>query len=417
MHRTTLGSVVALVAGGSLALTACGGEGDEDVVELRYAFWGSDTRVQANQQTIDEFNEEHPNVHIEIEYADWNNYWDQLNTQLAADDAPDIIAMDTPMLRQYAEQGSLLDLSEVDLSEIPEDLIDVGTVDGEYYGLAVGVSSYAVMANLTLFEEAGVELPDDTTWTWDDFTDTAREVSEELDGVYGVAGPTAPQLLQVWLRQNGHLFNDEAGELAFGVEQLQQYFEWVDGMRADGVFPEAEVIVEEQSAGQDQSLEATGQAAMAFTWTNLLRALSEASDEELELLRLPSPTGDVQDAQLWYNTGMVAATSQTDHPEEVVAYLDFLANSEEAALIQGITANTAVLGSIQDEMHPADASATEFVLEVEDELGEPEPAPATGFGDVATVLNRYQDELFFERISPEEAAEQAYAELEELIGG
>lgn len=404
---------------GVLALSACGGEagGDgEEQVELRYAFWGSDTRVQANEAMIEEFNEEHPHIQIDIEYADWDGYWDQLNTQIAADDAPDIIAMDAPYLRQYAEQGSLLDLSDVDLAEIPEELVDSGTVDGGYYGLAVGVNAVAVVANPRVFEEAGVDWPDDATWTWEDFEEAAQQISGSSEGVYGVSGPAEPQFFQAWLRQQGMFFNEEDGSLGFGAEDLQEYLEWVDGMRADGVFPPAEVIVEEQSVSQDQSLEATGGSGMAFAWTNLLRALTEAGGEELELLRLPSPTGSAEDAQQWYNTGMISASGQTEHPEEVVTFLDFLANSEESALIQGITANTAVLESVQEDLDPADAEATEFVLEVEDELGEPEPAPATGFGEAAAVLDRYQEEVFFERMSYEDAAEQAFTELEELIG-
>lgn len=408
---------------GAVALTSCGGGQGEggDEVTLRFAFWGSDTRVQNTEAIIEEFNEDHPEIQVEVEFSDWSGFWDQLNTQMAGGDAPDIFQMDAPYLREYGERGTLLDLSGVDLSEVPEDIVESGTIDGEYYGLASGVNAVAVVVNPRLFEEAGVELPDDTTWTWEDFADTAVELSGALDGVYGSSGPAEPQLIQAWLRQQGLFFNDDDGELGFSEEDLTEYFEWLEEMRAEGVFPPAEVMVEEESVSQDQSLEATGQAAMALTWTNLLGALTDAVGEELTLLRLPSPTGEVQDAAQWYNTGMVSASAATDHPEEVETFLDFFVNDERAALInmtdRGLSANTAIRDVLIEEMDEPNQEAAEFLTSIEDELGPPEPVPATGFGNVGELVMRYHQEIWFDAMSPEEAAAAAYPELEGELGG
>lgn len=404
----------------ALGLTACGagGDGDEEV-ELRFAFWGSDTRVQNTEAIIDAFNEDHPAIQVDIEYSDWDGFWDGLNTQIAANDAPDIFQMDAPYLREYGERGSLLDLSGVDLGHIPDDIVESGTIDGDYFGLASGVNAVAIVANTMLFEEAGVELPDDTAWTWEDWAEIAVDLGEGLDDAYGMAGPAEPQLFQAWLRQHEAFFNDDEGTLGFGEDHLAEYLGWLDELRADGVFPPAQVMVEEESVSQDQSLEAVGGAAMAFTWTNLLGALADAGDEELTLLRLPSPTGSAEDAQQWYNTGMVSASSGTEHPEEVTTFLDFFVNDERSALInmtdRGLSANTEIRPDLMEEMDEANREAAEFITQIEDELGEPEPVPATGFGNVADILARYQQEVFFERMSPEEAAAAAFPELEDVI--
>ncbi|WP_120004544.1 ABC transporter substrate-binding protein [Nesterenkonia muleiensis] len=419
-------AIISAAAAASLVLTACGGAGQQEAstqepVELRFAFWGSDTRVQNTQRIIDEFNTEHPDIDVEIEYSDWGGFWDQLNTQIAGGTPPDIFQMDAPYLREYGERGSLLDLSGVDLAHIPEEIVESGTIDGEYYGLASGVNAVAVVANPRLFDEAGVEMPDDTTWTWDDWAQTALEIAEELDGVYGSSGIQQPQLIQAWLRQQGLFFNDDQGQLGFGQEDLEEFFEWVDELHADGVIPPAAVMVEEESASQDQSLEATGQAAMAFTWTNLLGALTDAGGEDLTLLRLPSSTGTAEDAQQWYNTGMVAASSATEHPEEVTTFLDFFVNDERSALInmtdRGLSANTEIRGTLMEEMDEANQEAADFITTIESELGPPEPVPATGFGNVADIMGRYQQQILFEQLSPQDAAEAAYPELESEIGG
>lgn len=427
MRRTPRWTVlISSVAAVSVMLSACGGaesqnSAADEPVQLRFAFWGSDTRVQNTQAIIDEFNQDHPEILVEIEYSDWSGFWDQLNTQIAGGTPPDIFQMDAPYLREYGERGSLLDLSGVDLGHIPDEIVDSGTIDGEYYGLASGVNAVAVVANPRLFEEAGVELPDDTSWTWDDWAEIALDISAELDGVYGSSGIAQPQLIQAWLRQHDLFFNDDEGQLGFSEEDLAEFFTWVDQLHDDGVIPPAEVMVEEESASQDQSLEATGQAAMAFTWTNLLGALSDAAGEDLTLLRLPSPSGGAENAQQWYNTGMVSASSATEHPEEVVTFLDFFVNDERSALInmtdRGLSANTEIRGTLMEEMDEANQEAAEFITTIEDELGPPEPVPATGFGNVADIMGRYQQQIFFGQISAEEAAAQAYAELESEIGG
>lgn len=415
------GMVVGALAGCGTEEINNGEEANHEEVTLRFAFWGSDTRLQNTEEIIEEFNTEYPEIQVEPEFSDWSGFWDGLNTQIAAGDAPDIFQMDAPYLREYGERGSLKDLSDVDLTHVPEEIIESGTIDGEYYGLASGVNSVAILANPQLFDEAGVDLPDDTTWTWDDYAEIATEIGENLDSVYGSSIPAEPQLIQTWLRQNGLFFNDEDGDLGFSQDDLHDYFDWLEQMRADGVFPPPEVMVEEETAAQDQSLEATGQAAMAITWTNLLGALTDASGEELTLLRLPSPTGEVDDAQQWYNTGMVSAAADTEHPEEVVTFLDFFVNDERSALInmtdRGLSANTEIRDTLIAEMDEANQEAAEFVTEIEDELGPPEPVPATGFGNVGELLGRYHQDIWFENMTTEQAAEEAYAELQNDIGG
>ena len=160
---------------------------------------------------------------------------------------------------------------------------------------------------------------------------------------------------------------------------------------------------------------------MAFTWTNLLGALTDAGGDELHLMRLPSPDGGAVDAKQWYNTGMVSASSQTEHPEEVVTFLDFFVNDERSALInmtdRGLSANTEIRGTLMEEMDEVNQQAAQFITDIEDELGPPEPVPATGFGNVADIIGRYQERIFFGDMTAQEAAEAAYPELESDIGG
>ncbi|MGQ7787217.1 ABC transporter substrate-binding protein [Nesterenkonia sp. K-15-9-6] len=421
---TRLSRLVAVTSLSALALTACGGDagggsgeggGDEDV-QLRFTWWGSDSRHQTTQEIIDAFEEEHPHISISAEYGDWSGYWDQLATQSAGGEMPDIIQMDDKYLREYADRGALLDLSDVDVSEFDQDAVDNGRTEEGLFGITTGINSLALIANPELFDEAGVEMPDDTTWTWDDFAEISAELSENLDDGYGTNGPNEPGGFQIWLRQQDQHMTTDEGELGFDADNAAEYFQYYLDLVDEGI-PSAAVMSENQSSGPDQSLLGTGQVAMAPWWTNQINGLSEASGVDLELLRFPSSTGSAEDNGMWYKSSMLmSAAATTDHPEEAQLFIDFFVNSEEAGMLnlvdRGLPGNNAVREAILPELEGPDLASAEFIADIEDELAGPEPVPSLGFSGLQDIIYRYEMEVFFERQSPQDAAENMISEME-----
>ncbi len=60
-----------------------------------------------------------------------------------------------------------------------------------------------MIANKDIFDKYGVDLPDDTTWTWDDLADIANEISEKSGGaVFGAAniGGFDAGIVKYWAR-------------------------------------------------------------------------------------------------------------------------------------------------------------------------------------------------------------------------
>lgn len=424
MTATRITQLVAAAMVGAVALSACGadatddGDADGDQVTLRFTWWGADARVQATNEIIEEFEEQHPNITIDAEYGDWDGYWDQLATQSAGSDEPDIIQMDDKYLREYADRGALLELSDVDVSEFDEEAVDNGRTDDGLFGITTGINALALVANPAIFEEAGVEIPDDTTWTWDDFAEISAEISDSHDAAFGTNDPNEPGGFQVWLRQQGKHFTTEEGELGFDVDDAAEYFQYYVDMVGEGI-PGAAEISENQSAGPDQSLMGTGEAAMSPWWTNQLPALTEASGEELELLRFPSESGSAEENGMWYKSSMLlSGAASTEHPEEVITFIDFFVNSEEAAELnqmdRGLLGNNQVREHIRPDLEPADERVAEFIEDIEPEVeAQPgEPVPALGFSGLQDILYRYEIEVFFENQTPEEAAEDMMTEME-----
>ncbi|MFD5822411.1 ABC transporter substrate-binding protein [Nesterenkonia xinjiangensis] len=403
---------------GALTLSSCGGGGDDGGdVELRFAWWGSDSRHQATQEIIDAFEEQNPDISVSAEFGDWSGYWDQLATQTAATDMPDIIQMDDAYLREYADRGALLDLDQVDTSALDQDVLENGRTEDGLIGITTGINAMVLMANPEIFEEAGVDMPDDSTWTWDDYLEITSTISENVDGVYGATGPGQPADLQIWLRQQDKHLTTDDGELGFTEDDAAEYFEHLLELMEEGGYPGASVIAEDQTPGPDESMTASGEVAMGMWWTNQLSAMSGAAGTELVPLRMPSHTGGAEDNGMWYkSTMLMSVAATTDHPEEAQQFVDFMINSEEAGEAnltdRGLPTNLDVREAVMGQIEGADLTSAEFIEDIDDEIGEPEPVPAMGFSAMQEILQRYELEVFFERQSPQDAAAQMISEME-----
>ena len=59
-------------------------------VKIRYFRWADPAEVEATQELIQEFEKLHPNIEVKFEYAPWSEYWDKLQAQFVAGNAPDV---------------------------------------------------------------------------------------------------------------------------------------------------------------------------------------------------------------------------------------------------------------------------------------------------------------------------------------
>ncbi|WP_337062630.1 ABC transporter substrate-binding protein [Kineococcus sp. G2] len=405
-------------------LTACGGgsgsvSGDEPA-QLRFTWWGSDTRHQYTQQIIDAFNAEHPGIQVKGEFTEWAGYWDRLATTVAANDAPDVIQMDVIQLRSYADRGALMDLSEVeqvDTSSIDPENLATGRTDEGLFGLVNGIVPHAVLVNPELFAAAGQELPDDTTWTWADFERIGTAISQASPpGTYGIqTGGLDEPGLALWGQQLGNSFYDSSGAVTLDPEVVASWWDYHLGTIASGGAAPATLAVESQSLGLDQSGMALGTIGMQLVWATQVTAFSNARGSLLKLLRPPRQSADGPSG-LFYKAAMYwSISSRTRHPEAAATFVDFLENSTVAGDLllteRGIPANPEIRERITPKLSEADASAVAYVESLAEDVG---PAPTSapkGASTVQAMVLRYGSDVLFGRQEPRAAAEAMVEEL------
>ncbi|TCC16004.1 sugar ABC transporter substrate-binding protein [Kribbella speibonae] len=413
-----------------LAASACGGDSgggsssaDGGKVTLRFTWWGSDTRTKLTQQVIDAYQKDHPNVTIKGEFGEWSGYWDKLATTVAANDAPDIIQMDEKYLREYADRGALQDLKKadgLDTGKFEPDTLGAGEFDGGLYGLNAGINSFAVVVNPAAFKTAGVAVPDDTTWTWDDFSRIAAEITTKSGGKITGAGAlgTNEAGLNLWARQNGESLWTKDGKLGVSPEKTTDFFKYILKLRDAKAIPSAEAISQDMNASLDQSAFATGKLAMSFIWSNQLVAFSKATGQQLKLLRIPSADGKAADNGSYYKGSMFwSISARSKHQKEAAEFVNYLANSTAAGDVllaeRGVPPNTEVRAAVTPKLQPADAASAKFIQDISKDLGDPSPAPPVGGGQVEKIIQRYTTEVLFGRQAPEAAAK---AFLDEVNG-
>jgi len=421
---TRIGAV-ALTATMIGAMAGCSGndaptELSDEPVTIGFTFWGGDARVQDTNEAIEAFEATYDNITVDVQSADWTGYWDQLATQTAAGEMPDLVQMSDLYVSSYADRGALRDLEEldVDTSKIDPAVLDLGRVGGTLYGITHGTGMYALVANVDLFEKYGVELPDDSTWTWDDYAAIAQELSEKSGGEITGSDQTGGfdvHGLRYWIRSAGGELFDEEGNVAMDPEALAAMWQFELDLQESGGMLSASAITESFNAGISGNALASKQVALGVATDNQLTALQESTGSEIRLLRLPEPEG-VHPA--FFGPTMywsVATTSK--HPAEAALLADFLANSQEAGDIiqteRGLPANSEVRAAIAADLPEAAKAAIEFEDSVE--TGDAPRVAPNGASTLETILQRYTQEVLAGQSMPLDAAEAFAKELQSEI--
>ncbi|PRY00850.1 ABC transporter substrate-binding protein [Allonocardiopsis opalescens] len=417
---------IAVAAVLALAASACGGGGgsDDGTVTLRFSWWGADARHETTQQVIDRFEELNPGITVEGEYTDWEGYWDRLATTVAGNDAPDIITHEERYLRDYASRGALLDLNEteIDTSQIDPLALDGGELDGGMYGIATGVNAFAVVADPQAFEDAGVEMPDDETWTWEDYMRISEEISQNSeDGFYGSQDfGFTENAFNIFARQRGESLYTADGSIGFSPETLEEWFQMRVDMMESGATPPASLSVESDAGGPDLSLLSTNTGAMGSWWTNQLGTLAGTAGRDLELLRFPGES-EGERTGMYYKPAMYYTISaRTEHPEEAALFVDFLLNDPAATELilsdRGLPANMDLREQFVPEFPEADAQSAEFLASLEDHIVDASPVPPIGAGEVELIMKRVVQQVLFGELTPAEGAQQFITDVEAATG-
>jgi multiple sugar transport system substrate-binding protein len=172
--KRRLAAAAALGLSAALALSACssssssssGGQVTLHFFGADYGTAGTSNSTQIYWQDIaTAFHKKYPNITVDIQTIDWNDFPTKLHTLLQAKNYPDIIEGDAP--QSYAQEGIAYKASDVLSQSTLSNLIPTFAKQGDYQGAEYGIpfttSTRALYYNTKLFKQAGIAAPP-TTW-------------------------------------------------------------------------------------------------------------------------------------------------------------------------------------------------------------------------------------------------------------
>lgn len=427
-EQTTAAPADTAAAGKGEETTA--GEGAGEPVTLKFSWWGNQNRHDYTQKILDKYTELHPNVTFEAMPSGWDGYFDKLSTQAASGSMPDIVQMDYLYITTYAKNNSLADMQPyidngtIDVSGMSEAVLNTGRIDDKLAGIVGSTGTLAVGYNPAVFEEAGLEMPNQSgNWTWQEFADTAKKIKEATGklGVISIGVVDDTNLFNYWVRQHGEqLFSDDNKSLGYKDDQiLVDYLNlWKDLMDA-GAAANPDEYAQIVTLGQEAGPVVTGDAGMINENNNYA---SKMSSRNSELMITTPPVNPANTKAMWNKPGFFLCISETSKvKDEAAAFINWFLNSEESndimmaergvpsmANARDFLVNSGKMDEKQKEMF----AYADTVLEFSGEAPAPDPI---GIAEVGESFKNCAYKAFYGQISTEEAAADFRKEADEIL--
>ena len=406
---STASSAPAASADESLALS-------DGPVSMTISWWGGDSRHEAYQNAIKEFQAEHTNITIEPTFAAWSGWEEKMAAAFIAGNAQDVCQVNWNWLYNYSADGSkFVDLNTVskflDLTQWDDAAMDACYVANSQQCVPVSMTGRIFFWNMTTFNKAGItEVPK----SLDDLMAAGKAFKEKLgDDYYPMhLGAYDRMILMVfyleskygkdWADPTTSTLNYDADQIAEGIDFIKSL---VDGHVIMSL-PTYYGSNGDNAAHQSNEW-ITGKLAGCFEWDSSATKYADALDEENKAgftVGDEIKFGDYNGGFSKVSMGL-AITKTCEHPAEAATLINFLLNEEEGASIMGsecgIPASKAGLaaaqaaGAVKELVAEANGKVMAFVSNQLDPLFESNDLKATGTG----VYQEVFDSLDYDNVS------------------
>ena len=140
---------------------AAGGNTTLKLVAADYGTGPSNTSQKYWEGIASDFHAANPNITVNVQTINWNDFDNQVKTQVQNKQYPDILEGD--FFPDYAQSGLLYPAKDVTSPSTFSNLLPVfaklNTYNGTQYGMPFTTSARTLFYNKKLFQQAGISLP------------------------------------------------------------------------------------------------------------------------------------------------------------------------------------------------------------------------------------------------------------------
>ena len=250
MKRFTRLTALVMAAVLLLSLFGCGSA--DGKTHLTFQIWDVAQR-DAMQAICDAYNAKNPDVVIEVQVTNWNEYWTKLEAAAESNTMPDIFWMHTNQILYYADFGMLADVTDLyndvepgfyenHYSEVSID--NAKGSDGRMYGVPKDKDNILLVYNKEMFDAAGVSYPDEN-WTWDDLTAASQKIYDTT-GKYGYLAYNDDQV-GYWnfvYQAGGYILNEDKTAAGFTQPGTQKAMDFYVNLQKENWCPDQTYFAE-----------------------------------------------------------------------------------------------------------------------------------------------------------------------------
>lgn len=220
---------------------------DTTTVTLMHGWTGADNTEMLNT-VFDRFNMENEDgLVIEPTALGWDDLFTQLTLTAAAGNPPDVVMFHNTEVTEFVRKGVLLPVDDlmaaagIDLTGVPQNIIELSKIDGEFYCLPGDLHPMNLYYNVDLVEAAGLD-PDSPPTSGEEFLAWAEAMTlTDDDGAvtqYGVDQPYGGALgrwfFHTLLYQFGGSWLGEDGLSAVDNEAAHRALQYLVDMHGTG---------------------------------------------------------------------------------------------------------------------------------------------------------------------------------------
>lgn len=341
------------VISGLLVLGACGGndnasesEGNWEDWEGTITMWDGprwededENQYHWIEEKAAEFEDMYPNVEIEIVQQPWAELSDSLSVAIAGQNWPDIAPIDISggaISLNHIEEGiieSTDDLyTEEEWNDFYPNTLEAYEYEGSLYGVPTSVSVQTMLLNLEIFEEKGVEPPEDGRWTYDEFVDKMIQLTD--DDTYGFSTYIMPNYYEAWpflLMDGGYPLNEEMDEYTFNSPEAISGLEKLVDLKFEHETAPVEMGGSDVG-GTFQSFAALDQRTVAVQpWTTWAINSLQTEEYQMDFMVAEYPIGDLGEPVTMGGVGgFVMFMQEEDAKRQMVGeFLKHITNTDE----------------------------------------------------------------------------------------
>ena len=278
---------------GAILLLMAGCDNSEDTSNtLQIALW-DEAAGDAVDAAIESFNKKHPDVEVDVTYTPYAQYWTTLNTSIGGGAGPDLFWINAVNFYQYAEPGLIKDLEpfiesdkEFQKDDYYENMIELYSYEDDLYAAPYFVDAIGLFYNKQIFDEAGVDYPDET-WTWEDIERVGAELTNAEKGVYGYGASVVSNQAGYYNlihQAGGQIVSDDELHSGFRSDAALEALEFTKHLIDEGISPDVKSQIE---SGLSQLFQ-SGRIAMYPEISPMMGETVETLGDAVDVAPLPS---------------------------------------------------------------------------------------------------------------------------------